>query len=145
MEMRYYDLLSTTIIGVIVVSIVNYFFCGNVEIDTVVYVALGYFSGYFINALGSLFEDMYYKTIGGKPSDKLLTLVKGQDWTGCNRIKFYETEKVVEFLKNELQDQNASVKKCLNVLREKRMVVRIVECMYLVLNMRGREQYLQQY
>ena len=61
----------------------------------------------------------YYKTIGGKPSDKLLTLVKGQDWTGCNRIKFYETEKVVEFLKNELQDQNASVKKMFECAKRK--------------------------
>ena len=27
------------------------------------------------------------------PSDKLLTLVNGQNWTGCKRIKFYEAEK----------------------------------------------------
>lgn len=111
MDIRYYDLLSTTIIGVIIVAVVNYLFFGNLEIEGVVYLALGYLVGYFINALGSLLESLYYKTINGMPSDKLLTLVEGQNWTGCSRVKFYEAEKAIEALRNELNDLHASKRK----------------------------------
>ena len=111
MDIRYFDLLSTAIIGVIVVAIINYLFFGNLEIDGVVYLALGYLVGYFINALGSLLESLYYKTINGMPSDKFLTLVEGRNWTGCNRVKFYETEKVIEALRSELNDPHASERK----------------------------------
>ena len=45
------------------------------------------------------------------PSDKFLTLVEGRNWTGCNRVKFYEAEKVIEALKNELNDPRASERK----------------------------------
>lgn len=111
MDIKYYDLLSTTIIGVTIVSSINYLFLENIEIDSVVYLALGYLAGYFINAIGSLLECFYYKTINGMPSDKLLTLVDGQNWTGCKRVKFYEAEKVIAMLKKELNDQNASERK----------------------------------
>ena len=108
MGIKYYDLLSTTIIGVTIVAVINYLFFGNMEIDGVVYLALGYLAGYFINAIGSLLEGFYYKTINGMPSDKLLTLVNGQNWTGCRRVKFYEAKKVIEILKNELNNLDAS-------------------------------------
>lgn len=111
MEMKYYDLLSTTIIGVVVVAVVNYLFLGNNNIDGVVYISLGYLVGYFINAIGSLCEEFYYCTIGGKPSDKLLVEVNNQNWTGYNRVRFYEIKKATELLKNELGDQNASTSK----------------------------------
>lgn len=109
MEMKYYDLLSTAIIGVVVVAVINYLFLGNIEIDSIAYLSLGYLAGYFINAIGSLLEDIYYFTIGGKPSDRLLTIVEGQQWTGYKRVKFYETEKVTNLLKEELGSQDASI------------------------------------
>lgn len=111
MDIRYYDLLSTAIIGVIIVAFTNYLFFENTEIDGVVYLAFGYLVGYFVNAIGSVLEGIYYKTINGIPSDKLLTIVNGQNWTGYNRIRFYETKKVIESLKSELNDTNASTKK----------------------------------
>lgn len=111
MDIKYYDLLSTTIIGVTIVAIFNYLFFENIEIDGVVYLALGYLAGYFINAIGSLLEGFYYKTIKGMPSDVFLTLVKDQNWTGCKRIRFYETERVIEILKKDLNDPKASSKK----------------------------------
>ncbi len=111
MDIKYYDLLSTAIIGVTIVAAINYLFLENIEIDGVVYLALGYLAGYFINAIGSLLEGFYYKTINGIPSDKLLTLVDGQTWTGCKRVKFYEAEKVIATLKKELNDQYASEQK----------------------------------
>lgn len=111
MNIKYYDLLSTAIIGVVIVAVVNYIFLGNAEINGIAYLALGYFAGYFINAIGSLLEDFYNRTIGGVPSDILLTPVKEQDWTGYDRVKFYEAEKVIEELGKELKDSNASVKR----------------------------------
>ena len=48
MDIKYYDLLSTTIIGVVLVSVVNYLFLENIQIDAVAYLALGYLVGYFI-------------------------------------------------------------------------------------------------
>lgn len=111
MDIKYYDLLSTAIIGVIIVAIINCLFLDNMEIDGIVYIAFGYLAGYFVNAIGSLFEWVYYKVINGMPSDKLLTLTNEQEWTGYNRVRFYEAKKVVEILKRELNDTNASTKK----------------------------------
>lgn len=64
MEMKYYDLLSAAIIGIVVVAATNYLFCGWIELDGIVLLALGYVVGYFINAIGSLLEGFYYRTIG---------------------------------------------------------------------------------
>lgn len=111
MDMKYYDLLSTAIIGVVIVAVVNYLFMGNIEVDGIAYLALGYLAGYYINAIGSALEPFYYKTIGGKPSDKLLTLVNEQDWTGYNKVRFYEAEKVIKLLKKELNNSNESTQK----------------------------------
>lgn len=111
MDIKYYDLLSTTIIGVAIVVVINYLYFGNMKIDGVVCLILGYLVGYFINAIGSLLESIYYITINGMPSDKLLTLVEGQNWTGCKCVKFYEAEKTIEMLKNELNDPYASERK----------------------------------
>lgn len=111
MDIKYYDLLSTAIIGVIIVAIINYLFFDNMEIDGIVYIAFGYLAGYFVNAIGSLLEGVYYKTINGMPSDKLLTLTNGREWTGYNRVRFYEARNVIEALKRELNDANASTKK----------------------------------
>ena len=33
MDIKYYDLLSNTIIGVTIVATINYLFIGNIEID----------------------------------------------------------------------------------------------------------------
>ena len=111
MDIRYYDLLSTAIIGIVIIAVCNHLFFGGIEIDGIVYLALGYLVGYFINAIGSLFEGLYHKTIKGRPSDNLLTLVNNQNWTGCSRVKFYEAEKAIETLKQELNDPNASTRK----------------------------------
>lgn len=111
MDMKYYDLLSTAIVGVVSVVVINDFLLGNAKLDGVAYLTLGYLAGYFINSLGSVFEVFYFKTIGGKPSDKFLTPVKGRDWTGCGRVRFYEADTAIKVLKNELNDKNASVQK----------------------------------
>ena len=48
MDIKYYDLLSTTIIGVTIVAAINYLFLENIEIDGIVYLALGYLAGYLL-------------------------------------------------------------------------------------------------
>lgn len=111
MDIKYYDLLSTAIIGVVIVTMINILFLGNIEIDSIAYLALGYLAGYFINAIGSFMEFVYHKTIGGMPSDNLLTIVPGQKWTGYKRVRFYEAQRVVDTIKNELNDVNASTQK----------------------------------
>lgn len=108
MAMKYYDLLSTTIIGVVVVAAINYSFFCNSSIEGVVLVSFGYLVGNFVNAIGSLCEGIYYWSIGGKPSDKFLQKIEGQSWTGYRRVKFYETDAVVKALKKELDDPCAS-------------------------------------
>lgn len=111
MDVKYYDLFSTAIIGVVIVTAVNYLFLGNAEIDSIAYLALGYLAGYFINAIGSLVAPIYYKSIGGRPSDKLLTLIPGQIWTGCKKVRFYEAQVVIDIIRKELNDANASTQK----------------------------------
>ena len=68
MDIKYYDLLSTTIIGVTIVASINYLFLENIEIDGIVYLALGYLAGYFINVCViaalwtmALFPNVYIK------------------------------------------------------------------------------------
>ena len=111
MDLKYYDLLSTAIIGVVFMAIINYLYLDNIEVDSIAYLALGYLIGYFVNSIGSLLEGIYYKTIKGRPSDCLLTLEEGHPWTGCQRVKFYEAEKAINMLKLELNDQKVSTQK----------------------------------
>lgn len=111
MNFSYYDLLSTTIVGVPIVAAVNHLFWDDIEIGSIVYLTAGYIAGYFVNSLGSILEDFYYWSIRGKPSDKLLSLVAKQDWTGYGHIKFYEANTALTRLKAELNDPSASTAK----------------------------------
>lgn len=108
MELKYYDLLSNTIIGIVAIAIFKTVWFNDKSLDVEAYIAGGYLLGYFINAIGSVAEPLLYKLIGGKPSDKLLTLVEGQEWTGINKVKFYEAKRVIKMLKKSLGDKKAS-------------------------------------
>lgn len=116
MEIKYYDLLSTTIIGIVIIAVFKYTFLNDIDIDDIIYISIGYIVGYFINSIGSLLEYIYYKSIGGAPSDRLLLPIEGQSWTGYKKVRFYEAERVIVKLKSELKDPNASAKKCLATL-----------------------------
>lgn len=108
MELKYYDLLSNTIVGVVVIAVVKVMWYNDKTLDMEAYIAGGYLLGYFINAISSLIEPILYKLIGGKPSDKLLTLVEGQEWTGISKVKFYEAQRIIEKLKQEVDDDSVS-------------------------------------
>lgn len=108
MGLKYYDLLSNTIVGVVVIAVVKIVWFKNQSLDVEAYITGGYLLGYFINAASSLIEPVYYWLIGGMPSDRLLSPVNGQEWTGIHKVKFYEAQLAIRKLKSELGDDNAS-------------------------------------
>ena len=111
MNFKYYDLMSSIVSGVIVAVSLNIVFDFGYTYDALPLMAVAYIIGYFINGLSSLLENIYYKTMGGMPSNILLTPIDGQNYTGYNRVKFYEACKAIDLLKAELGDNNASLGK----------------------------------
>lgn len=111
MNFKYYDLMSSLVTGVLIAVSINFIFDLGFEYDAIPLMAVAYVMGYFINAINALLEKIYYWTMGGMPSDVLLTPVNGCSYTGYKRIKFYETDHVIELLKTELNDNNPSLGK----------------------------------
>lgn len=108
MNFKYYDLMSSLVSGVLVAVSVNIIYDLGYNYEMIPLLAVAYVIGYFINALSSLLESVYNKLIGGKPSDVLLTPITGQDYTGYSKVRFYEFQKVIDELKEELNDIEAS-------------------------------------
>ena len=119
MSFKYYDTLSTLISGCVLVLILS-FVLGkdSSNINPILLLALAYSMGYVLNAVSGLLEPFYFWTMGGRPSDKLLTppskcciCQKTKDYTGYGRIRFYQYEKVANMLRSELEDPVANPKK----------------------------------
>ena len=73
MNFKYYDVLSRLVVGYLFLVVVMYSLQIEYNNDyTVAYLAVAFLCGYVINAIGSLLEPIYYFTIGGKPSNRLL-------------------------------------------------------------------------
>lgn len=108
MNFKYYDLMSSLVSGVLVAVSVNIIYDLDYNYEMIPLLAVAYVIGYFINALSSLLVSVYNKLIGGKPSDVLLTPITGQDYTGYFKVRFYEFQKVIDELKEELNDIEAS-------------------------------------
>ena len=108
MNFKYYDLMSSLVSGVLVAVSVIIIYDLGYNYEMIPLMAVAYVIGYFIYALSSLFVSVYNKLIGGKPSDVLLTPITGQDYTGYSKIRFYEFQKVIDELKEELNDIEAS-------------------------------------
>ena len=111
MSFKYYDLLSHLTVGIVVFFAIWKFFLPNFEISEWVVIPAGYIVGYFLDAFSSLIEALLYRTICGKPSDKLLTLVPGEKWTGINKVKFFFAKQAVEALKKDIGDEDATTGK----------------------------------
>lgn len=74
-----------------------------------VVIPAGYVVGYFLNAFSSLIEEPFlFRIICGKPSDKLLTPVPGQKWTGIKKVRFYFPEQAIVALKKDTRDDEAT-------------------------------------
>lgn len=111
MEFKYYDLLSTIIVGYF--AIMAFLFFADIDYNedyTVAYIAAAFVVGYLINAISSLLENFWYWTIGGMPSDKLLTIDPNKNYTGIYRVRFYEAEKAIASLKEDLNNQEATTR-----------------------------------
>lgn len=110
MDFKYYDLLSCIIVGFFTMMAYLYAFGIDYNEDyTLAYIAASYVVGYIINALSSLLEDFWNWTIGGKPSEKLLTVEPSKKYTGISKVRFYEAEDALTKLKKEVGDVNAPI------------------------------------
>lgn len=111
MSFKYYDLLSNLTVGIVVFYAIWKLFLSDLEISEWVVVPAGYVIGYFVDAVSSLIEPLLYRTICGRPSDKLLTPIPGQKWTGIKKVKFYHTEEAVKALREDTKDDEADTGK----------------------------------
>lgn len=111
MNFKYYDLLSCLVSGILICCSLNLVFDLHFDYEAVTLLGVAYVVGYFINTISALCESTYYKLMGGKPSDVLLSPKEGVSYTGYGRIKFYQTDKAIQLLKKELNDPNASLGK----------------------------------
>ena len=110
MNFKYYDLLSSLIVGVLISVSINIVFDLGFEYDSIPLLAVSYVIGYFVNAISGLIEPMYHHIMGGTPSDVLLTPIANQQYTGYGRIKFFFVNRAIELLRDELDNSEASTK-----------------------------------
>ena len=108
MNFKYYDLLSNLIVGIVVFYALWKLLFPEQIISEWVVIPAGYLLGYFLNTISSLIEPLLYGSMCGKPSDRLLTPITGQKWTGIRKVKFYFAEQVVESLKKDTGDNEAT-------------------------------------
>lgn len=111
MSFKYYDLLSNLAVGIVVFYAIWKLVFPDLEISEWIVIPAGYVLGYFLNAISSLIEPFLFCTICGKPSDKLLTPVPGQKWTGIKKVKFFFAEEAVKALKKDTGDAEATTDK----------------------------------
>jgi len=117
MNYKYYDLLSNLTVGVVAVYTLWKILIPELDISEWVVIPAGYVVGYFLDAFSSLIEPVLYRTIGGKPSNVLLTPIEGQEWTGIKKVKFFFSKQVVEELKHEIGDNATTDKMFSYVMR----------------------------
>lgn len=111
MSFKYYDLLSKLTVGIVAFFAIWKLYFLDLDISEWVVIPAGYVLGYFLNAISSLIESFLFCSICGKPSDKLLTPVPGQKWTGIKKVKFFFAEEAVKALKKDTGDAEATTDK----------------------------------
>jgi hypothetical protein len=118
MQFKYYDTLSSLISGSVLLFVLSLAIGWDIkDVNVVILLAVAYVLGYLINAISAMAEPVYYWFMGGLPSDKLLTppmpssCGKERKYTGFGRIRFYEYEKAIRLLREELDDDKADPRK----------------------------------
>lgn len=118
MQFKYYDTLSTLISGVFLLFVLSMAIGWDIkDVNVVILLAVAFILGYLINSISAMAEPVYYWFMGGMPSNKLLTPPtpncrgKVRKYTGFGRIRFYEYEKAIRFLREELNDDKAEPRK----------------------------------
>lgn len=112
MQFKYYDTLSTLISGTVLLFVLSLAIGWNIkDVNVVILLAVAFVLGYLLNAVSALAENAYYFFMGGKPSEKLLTPPKANrkgvkhNYTGFGRIRFFEYEKAIKLLRQELNKE----------------------------------------
>lgn len=113
MKFKYYDVLSTLLLGYVFLVVLIYVL--DIDYDSklsLAYLSIAYILGYLVNAVSSFLERFYNLTIGGKPSEQLLNkdIIDKKGYSGYWRIKFYEAKECREMLINEVG--KSEVKNC---------------------------------
>lgn len=109
MNFKYYDLLSNLILGIVVFYFLWRLVAPEIEINEWMVIPAGFVTGYFLDALSSLIERLLFKTISGKPSDRLLAEPNEEGWTGINKVRFYYADKAKRLLKEDVENSDATV------------------------------------
>jgi len=93
MNFKTYDILSTLIPGFVILLSLQIFLNLDYNNDYIIaYTAIAFIIGFVVNTLSSWFEDLYFWTWKGKPSDNLL------NGKGIWKVHFYEANRVKELL-----------------------------------------------
>ena len=110
MKFKYYDMLSTLLTGAVLLFVILYALKLEqiLKMNDFFLICLAYMVGYILNAISAIFEKFYYCTLGGRPSDVLLTPNPNGGPVGYGRIKFYDSNKVVKMLKEETGNPDAT-------------------------------------
>lgn len=112
MSFKYYDILSNLVCGFVLLYILSYEYgIISTDVNALILTALAYITGYLLNAVSALLQPIYFFTMGGMPSAKLLTVKDGIDHTGYGRIKFYRSDAVIKKARAELKDPSACIEK----------------------------------
>lgn len=79
MKLSAYNVLSSLLHGFVLLYVIFRIFDIAIENNAILfYTAIAYILGFFINALGSWLEPLYFLCWGGKPSNKLLDKAQGR-------------------------------------------------------------------
>lgn len=118
MQFKYYDTLSSLISGTVLLFVLSLAIGWDIkDVNVVILLSVAFVLGYLINAISAMAEPVYYWFMGGMPSDKLLTpptpncCGKVRKYTGFGRIRFYEYDKAIRLLREELNDDKAEPRK----------------------------------
>ena len=96
MNFQYYDLLSCIVMGYIVLIAGLSFLDIPFNKDWgIPYLAIAYVIGYMVNSLGSMIEGGFYWSIGGMPSENLLTIDETKKYTGIDKVRFYYAKETI--------------------------------------------------
>ncbi len=120
MEFSYYDLLSRIIVGYFTLIASFYAFGINYnEQHSIAYIAAAFVIGYFLNAISSILENFWFWTIGGKPSDKLLTINPKKKYTGISKVRLYDTQQIINKLKKETNSKAPTTQELFSIAKRK--------------------------
>ena len=112
MQFNTYDVLSSLIHGVVVTGFaLTLYDITFTDYSTLFFLSISFCVGYLINGIGSWCQDWLFWLMGGKPTERILTKKEGCSYSGTNHIRFYFSAEILDMLKSELNESDASISK----------------------------------